>query len=264
MAIENFVSVEHTEGPQLAAALERHIKAHEVDVWERQRATGLVPATEPGGLHTVELASGATAAGPHRRPRLRCPLAADGRARRSRAPQQGRHLLPPLRRPAVQGQASRGDRRRQLRRRGGHRPRRPRRRMSRSSSSTTSSGPTPCCSGPRRSAQHRGVAQRPHHRGARRRLEGRWASPTRTARPASTGEVDLDGVFVQIGLLPNTEWLEGAVERSPRGEIEIDDAGRDLGARRVRRRRLHHRRRSSRSSWPWAPARPPPSAPSTT
>ncbi len=43
-----------------------------------------------------------------------------------------------------------------------------------------------------------------------------------------TGEhhrVDLDGVFVQIGLLPNTEWLAGAVELSSRGEIVIDDRG---------------------------------------
>src|SRR6185436_5625580 len=43
-----------------------------------------------------------------------------------------------------------------------------------------------------------------------------------------TGElrtVDLDGVFVQIGLLPNTEWLDGTVERSPRGEILVDDRG---------------------------------------
>ena len=38
-------------------------------------------------------------------------------------------------------------------------------------------------------------------------------------------ELDLDGVFVQIGLLPNTEWLEGTVAMSPRGEIEIDDRG---------------------------------------
>jgi NADH-dependent peroxiredoxin subunit F len=34
--------------------------------------------------------------------------------------------------------------------------------------------------------------------------------------------VDLDGIFVQIGLVPNTEWLKGAVKLSPRGEIEID------------------------------------------
>ena len=30
---------------------------------------------------------------------------------------------------------------------------------------------------------------------------------------------------MQIGLLPNTEWLEGTVELSPRGEIVIDDRG---------------------------------------
>ena len=38
--------------------------------------------------------------------------------------------------------------------------------------------------------------------------------------------LDLDGVFVQIGLLPNTEWLSGAVELTDRGEIVIDDHGR--------------------------------------
>ena len=30
---------------------------------------------------------------------------------------------------------------------------------------------------------------------------------------------------MQIGLLPNTDWLEGSVELSPRGEIVIDDRG---------------------------------------
>ncbi|HEY4555853.1 MAG TPA: FAD-dependent oxidoreductase, partial [Lysobacter sp.] len=37
--------------------------------------------------------------------------------------------------------------------------------------------------------------------------------------------VELEGVFVQIGLLPNTEWLKGTVELTPRGEIVIDDRG---------------------------------------
>jgi len=32
-------------------------------------------------------------------------------------------------------------------------------------------------------------------------------------------------VFVQIGLLPNTEWLKGTVKLSPRGEIEVDARG---------------------------------------
>ena len=37
--------------------------------------------------------------------------------------------------------------------------------------------------------------------------------------------LELEGVFVQSGLLPNTEWLAGTVELSPRGEIVIDDRG---------------------------------------
>jgi len=37
--------------------------------------------------------------------------------------------------------------------------------------------------------------------------------------------VPLEGVFVQIGLLPNTEWLKGTVQLSPRGEIEVDARG---------------------------------------
>lgn len=41
----------------------------------------------------------------------------------------------------------------------------------------------------------------------------------------STGEehlLNLDGIFVQIGLLPNTSWLKDAVELNERGEIVID------------------------------------------
>ena len=31
---------------------------------------------------------------------------------------------------------------------------------------------------------------------------------------------------MQIGLLPNTEWLEGTLELSPHGEIVVDARGR--------------------------------------
>jgi alkyl hydroperoxide reductase subunit F len=47
-------------------------------------------------------------------------------------------------------------------------------------------------------------------------------------RDRGTGELhrlDLEGVFVQIGLLPNTEWLKDVVALSPRGEIEVDARG---------------------------------------
>jgi alkyl hydroperoxide reductase subunit F len=37
--------------------------------------------------------------------------------------------------------------------------------------------------------------------------------------------VELAGVFVQIGLVPNTDWLKGTVKLSPRGEVEVDARG---------------------------------------
>jgi len=55
LGIENFISVTETEGPRLAAALESHVGAYPVDVMKHQRARRLVP----GELITVELDSGA-------------------------------------------------------------------------------------------------------------------------------------------------------------------------------------------------------------
>jgi len=37
--------------------------------------------------------------------------------------------------------------------------------------------------------------------------------------------IDLEGIFVQIGLLPNTDWLKGTLNLSKFGEIEIDAKG---------------------------------------
>jgi alkyl hydroperoxide reductase subunit F len=37
--------------------------------------------------------------------------------------------------------------------------------------------------------------------------------------------LELAGVFVQIGLIPNTDWLKGTVKLSPRGEVEVDARG---------------------------------------
>ncbi len=38
-------------------------------------------------------------------------------------------------------------------------------------------------------------------------------------------EVELEGIFVQIGLLPNSDWLKGSVELSRFGEIIVDAKG---------------------------------------
>ena len=34
--------------------------------------------------------------------------------------------------------------------------------------------------------------------------------------------LELEGIFVQIGLLPNTDWLRGTLELSAHGEIVVD------------------------------------------
>jgi alkyl hydroperoxide reductase subunit F len=60
MAIENFISVKETEGPKLVRALEEHVKEYEVDVMNLQRASALVPASSEGGLHEVKFDNGAT------------------------------------------------------------------------------------------------------------------------------------------------------------------------------------------------------------
>jgi alkyl hydroperoxide reductase subunit F len=55
LAIENFISVSHTEGPRLAAALEQHVKEYGVDIMNMQRVESLVPGEQ---LHEVRMAGG--------------------------------------------------------------------------------------------------------------------------------------------------------------------------------------------------------------
>ncbi|MBB6486616.1 alkyl hydroperoxide reductase subunit F [Rhizobium lusitanum] len=57
MAIENFISVPHTEGPAFATALETHVKDYPVEIMNLQRAQKL---GRHGDLFEVELESGAT------------------------------------------------------------------------------------------------------------------------------------------------------------------------------------------------------------
>ncbi len=59
MSIENFISVLETDGPKFAAALEQHAKRYEVDIMNLQRATQLQPAGADG-LVGVTLDNGAT------------------------------------------------------------------------------------------------------------------------------------------------------------------------------------------------------------
>lgn len=61
MGIENFISVKATEGPKLVAALEEHVKTYDIDVMHLQRATSLTTAAQnKTELIEIKLESGAT------------------------------------------------------------------------------------------------------------------------------------------------------------------------------------------------------------
>ncbi|MEY3982016.1 MAG: alkyl hydroperoxide reductase subunit [Pseudomonadota bacterium] len=58
LGIENYISVLETDGPKFSAALEAHVRAYEVDIMNLQRAARLIPADQPGGLIRVQLEHG--------------------------------------------------------------------------------------------------------------------------------------------------------------------------------------------------------------
>ncbi|MDT0575753.1 alkyl hydroperoxide reductase subunit F [Croceicoccus sp. F390] len=60
MGIENLISVTYTEGPKLAAALANHVAEYDIDVMDLQKATQLIPATGPGGIHEIVFDNGAS------------------------------------------------------------------------------------------------------------------------------------------------------------------------------------------------------------
>ena len=214
-----------TEGPALAAALEQHVLEYGVDVMKLQRAERLVPASGPDGLIEVHLAGGAKL-------RSRSVIVSTGaRWRNMNVPGEDEyrnrgvtycpHCDGPLfkgRRVAVIGGGNSGveaaidlagiasqvtlieydDRLRAdevLQRR------------------------------LRSLANVRVIvgARTTRVRGDGRRVNG--LDYTDRASGEQFG-LALDGVFVQIGLLPNAEWLRGTVGLSARGEIEVDAHGR--------------------------------------
>ncbi len=104
--IENFISVSKTDGPKLAAAMAAHIRDYEVDVMNQQTGASCVPASHRGRPDRSAHRLGRGAQVQDRDPVDRRALAQHERARRGAVPHQGRDLLPALRRPPVQGQAT--------------------------------------------------------------------------------------------------------------------------------------------------------------
>ena len=224
MAIENFISVPHTEGPKLASALEQHVRDYDVDIMNLQTAVELIPAAAPGGLSQVRLASGASLFA------RTVVLSTGARWRQMNVPGEAEyrnkgvaycpHCDGPLfkgKRVAVIGGGNSG--------------------VEAAIDLAGIVGPCHADRVRRAIARRRGVAgqaafaaQRHRHRFGpdqrsawRRRKGGRLV--LQGPGGGASHRVDLDGIFVQIGLVPNTEWLKGAIELSPRGEIEIDARG---------------------------------------
>jgi alkyl hydroperoxide reductase subunit F len=224
MAIENFISVPYTEGPKLAAALEQHVRDYQVDVMNLQRAEALVPAGKDG-LIEVKLANGAS---------LRSKtvvLSTGARWRQMNVPGENEyrnkgvaycpHCDGPLfkgKRVAVIGGGNSGV-----------------------EAAIDLAGIVAQVTliefdGKLRADDvlQRKLRSLPNVRivtsAQTTEVLGDGSKVTglvyRDRAGGDTHRVELEGIFVQIGLLPNTEWLKGSVALSPRGEIAVDAHGR--------------------------------------
>jgi NADH-dependent peroxiredoxin subunit F len=58
MAIENYISVLETDGPKFAAALEAQVRQYDVDIMNLQRASKITPAKAPSDLIQIDMANG--------------------------------------------------------------------------------------------------------------------------------------------------------------------------------------------------------------
>ena len=226
MAIENFISVPYTEGPKLTTALEQHVHEYDVEVMTPQVAVQLRPAPVPGGFAEVELASGATV-------RARSVILSSGaRWRQLNVPgeQEYRnagvtfcpHCDGPLfkgKRVAVIGGGNSGvEAAIDLAGIVGH--------------VTLVEFMDELRADDVLQRKLRSLANVDVMTGTATTEivgDGSRVTAMRYQKRAESGspdrELELDGVFVQIGLLPNSEWLEGAVKLSGTGEVVIDDRG---------------------------------------
>jgi alkyl hydroperoxide reductase subunit F len=219
--IENFISVPHTEGPEMAAALQRHVAEYGVDVMNGQTAAALVPAAEPGALAELRLANGAV---------LRSKtivLAPGARWRRINVPGETEYMTKGVAYcPHCDGPLFKGKRVAVIG--GGN---------SGVEAAIDLAGLTAhvtlieydsklradgILQDKLRSLPNVDIivsAQTTEIRGDGAKVTG---LVYRDRESGESHDLTLDGVFVQIGLLPSTDWLKGAVTLSRFGEIEID------------------------------------------
>lgn len=220
MSIENFISIPETDGPKFAAALEQHVKVYDVDIMNLQEAQALVP----GSLHEIRLANGATLKS------KTVILSTGARWREINVPGEqdyrnsGVAYCPHCDGPLFKGKhvAVIG---------GGN---------SGVEAAIDLAGVVKHVTliefGDELRADD--VLQRKLHSMANVTVitsaqtteitgDGSKVNGLRYTDRRSNEQhhVELEGVFIQIGLVPNTEWLEGTLALSRHGEIEIDARG---------------------------------------
>jgi alkyl hydroperoxide reductase subunit F len=221
LGIENFISVQETEGPKLAQALEQHVKAYDVDIMNLQRASAL-RKTEAG--IEIELANGAVLKSKS------VILSTGARWREMNVPgeQEYRnkgvaycpHCDGPLfkgKRVAVIGGGNSGV-----------------------EAAIDLAGVVSHVTLIEFDTKLRADAVLQNKLNSLPNVtiilnalskevigDGQKVSGLRYEDRATNAEhlIELEGIFVQIGLLPNTDWIKGVIDLSPRGEIIVDNKG---------------------------------------
>ena len=224
LAIENFISVQETDGPKFAAALEIHARSYEVDIMNLQRADQLIPAAQPGGLIEVQLANGGSLKSKtvilSTGARWRNVNVPGEQAYKNRGVAYCPHCDGPLfkgKRVAVIGGGNSGV-----------------------EAAIDLAGLVAHVTliefAPELRADAvlvnklrslRNVSIHTHAQTTEITGDGAKVNGLRYTERASgdARHLELEGVFVQIGLVPNTEWLQGTLELSRHGEIVVDAKG---------------------------------------
>jgi alkyl hydroperoxide reductase subunit F len=224
LGIENYISILETNGPKFAADLESHVRHYDVDLMNLQRAEKLVPPAQPGGLVEVHLTHGGVL-------RSRSVILSTG-ARwknvnvpgeaeyRNRGVAYCPHCDGPLfkgKRVAVIGGGNSGiEAAIDLAGVVGH--------------VTVIEFMDQLKADAVLVAKLKSLPNVTIHVNAQTTEivgDGKTVTALRYKDRSSGVEhtVELEGVFVQIGLVPNTEWLKGSVDLSRYGEIVVDAHG---------------------------------------
>jgi alkyl hydroperoxide reductase subunit F len=221
LGIENFISVKETEGPRFALALEEHVRHYDVDIMNLQRAAALVPRED---MIEIKLENGASL-------KSRSVVISTGaRWRNINVPGEQEyknkgvaycpHCDGPLfkgKRVAVIGGGNSGvEAAIDLAGIVGH--------------VTLIEYDTQLRADAVLQRKLKSLAnveiitnaQTTEITGDQQKVNGLVYKDRATGE---TRQVPLEGVFVQIGLVPNTDWLKGTLELSKHGEIVVDAKG---------------------------------------